>query len=187
MTDLETVRLCFLTSELSLLSRLGRKGALAEPPRLELDDILLSMTIEMDVRPGSVFCRSRSGRGDLITTFGAEVSRRKTSGIRPLDSLDEVDDGMGGGGIDRPEVVEGMDVLVDEPSPRGSLWRCDVDRGACVELLDEKRSGSFSRGTCGRAGNISFASSRTKTASSCLLNLSTTSRIPNRARSEMLE
>jgi hypothetical protein len=110
LTDLETVLLCFLISELSLLSKEGLNTSLADPPLLELEDILFSMTIEMEVKPGSVFCRSRSGLGDLTINFGVGEIRRNNSGIRPLGSLD---DGTGGGGIDRPEVVEGIEVLDD--------------------------------------------------------------------------
>jgi hypothetical protein len=111
LTDLETVLLCFLISELSLLSKVGLNTSLADPPLLELEDILFSMTIEMEVNPGSVFCCSRSGLGDLTINFGVGEIRRNNSGIRPLGSLD---DGTGGGGMERPEVVEGIEVL-DEP------------------------------------------------------------------------
>lgn len=114
MTDLETVLLCFLISELSLLSIGGLIGSLADPPFEE--DILFSMTIEIEVKPGSVFCRSRSGLGDLMANFGVGETRRNSSGIRPLGSpSDEVDDGSGGGSIDRPELVDGIEDL-DDPS-----------------------------------------------------------------------
>ena len=53
--------------------------------------------------------------------------------------------------------------------------------------MEEDLSGSLSLGGCGRAGNISLANSLTRTASSCLASFSTTSRIPNRARSETFE
>jgi hypothetical protein len=116
LTDLETVLLCFLISELPLLSREGLSTSLADPPLLELGDILFSMTIEMEVKPGSVFCRSRSGLGDLTINLGVGEIRRNNSGIRPLGSLDA---GTGGGGIDRPEVVEGIEVLDDPRLPAG--------------------------------------------------------------------
>jgi len=115
LTALETVLLCFLISELSLRSKEGLNTSLADPPLLELEDKLVSMTIEMEVNPGSVFCRSLSGLGDLTISFGVGEIRRNNSGIRPLGSLD---DGTGGGGIDRPEVVEGIGVL-DEPCVAG--------------------------------------------------------------------
>lgn len=127
MTDLETVLLCFLISELSLLSKEGLNTSLADPPLLELGDMLFSITIEIEVNPGSVFCRSRSGLGDLTINFGVGEIRRNNSGIRPLGSLDA---GTGGGGMDRPDVVEGIEdldgpcvaamycLLVDDP--RGS-------------------------------------------------------------------
>jgi hypothetical protein len=123
LTDLETVLLCFLISELSLLSKEGLNTSLADPPLLELEDILFSMTIEMEVKPGSVFCRSRSGLGDLTINFGVGEIRRNNSGIRPLGSLD---DGTGGGGIDRPEVVEGIEFL-DDPKPVEGMDGLDVD------------------------------------------------------------
>jgi hypothetical protein len=110
LTDLETVLLCFLISELSLLSKEGLNTSLADPPLLELEDMLFSITIEIEVNPGSVFCRSRSGLGDLTINLGVGEIRRNNSGIRPLGSIE---DGTGGGGIDRPEVVEGMEVLDD--------------------------------------------------------------------------
>lgn len=112
LTDLDTVRLCFLISELSLRSSDGLNSR-AEPP-LELEE-LFSITIEIDVKPGSVFCRSRSGLGDLTINFGVGFGeiRRNNSGIRPLDSSD---DGSGGGAIDLPEVVDGIELLVDDPS-----------------------------------------------------------------------
>jgi hypothetical protein len=110
LTDLETVLLCFLISELSLLSKEGLNTSLADPPLLELEDIPFSMTIEIELNPGSVFCRSRSGLGDLTINFGVGEIRRNNSGIRPLGSLD---DGIGGGGMERPEVVEGIEVLDD--------------------------------------------------------------------------
>lgn len=122
LTDLETVLLCFLISELSLLSKEGRNTSLADPPLLELEDILFSMTIEMEVNPGSVFCRSRSGLGDLTINFGVGEIRRNNSGIRPLGSLD----GIGGGGMDRPEVVEGIEVL-DDPRLAAGIDGLDVD------------------------------------------------------------
>jgi hypothetical protein len=75
------------------------------------------MTIEIDVKPGSVFCRSRSGLGGLTINFGVGEIRRNNSGIRPLGSLD---DGIGGGGIDRPEVVEGIEVLDDPKDAAGT-------------------------------------------------------------------
>jgi hypothetical protein len=63
LTRLETVLLCFFPpSEDSLLSIEGLSGSLAEPPtRPELEDILLSdITMEIEVKPGSVLCLSLS-------------------------------------------------------------------------------------------------------------------------------
>jgi len=126
LTDLETVLLCFLISELSLLSKEGLNASLADPPLLELEDILFSMTIEMEVNPGSVFCRSRSGLGDFTINFGVGEIRRNNSGIRPLGSLD----GIGGGGMDRPEVVEGIEVLDDPRLAAGTGLLVDEPSGS---------------------------------------------------------
>jgi len=164
--------------------------------------LLSDNAIEIEVNPGSVLCLSLSLAvgcpGCRIASFGVGEILLNNSGIRALDA-DSAGWGSGGGGIARDadeDGEKGMEVGRAVDSRGGSRSRCEEERCLCCDS-DREWWGCVSlslRGSLitrilegGKAGKISFANSRTSTASSCRLSFSTISRIPNRDRSDGFE
>lgn len=111
------------------------------------------------------------GLGDSLCPV--DVVDRGLSGIGTRLAVLMVDRSGNAGGPMLPMLIDREDEE-DGIAAGREIDDLMVSRCRCVSL-DSLGGAGFGP----RVGRISFASSRTRTASSCLLNLSTTSRTPN--------